>query len=46
MVLSLSILKKSFNDFLSVRMLLINLGPILLSLAFFGAIFITMAKTL
>ncbi|NHA60110.1 peptidase [Helicobacter pylori] len=39
MVLSLSILKKSFNDFLSVRMLLINLGPILLSLAFFGAIF-------
>ncbi|WRG41511.1 EI24 domain-containing protein [Helicobacter pylori] len=39
MVLSLSILKKSFNDFLSVRMLLINLGPILLSLAFFGVIF-------
>ncbi|GAA7269491.1 EI24 domain-containing protein [Helicobacter pylori] len=39
MVLSLSILKKSFNDFLSARMLLINLGPILLSLAFFGAIF-------
>ncbi len=39
MVLFLSILKKSFNDFLSVRMLLINLGPILLSLAFFGAIF-------
>uniref|UniRef100_UPI00165A723F EI24 domain-containing protein n=1 Tax=Helicobacter pylori TaxID=210 RepID=UPI00165A723F len=39
MVLSLSILKKSFNDFLSTRMLLINLGPILLSLAFFGAIF-------
>ncbi|WRD04378.1 EI24 domain-containing protein [Helicobacter pylori] len=39
MVLSLSILKKSFNDFLSVRMLLINLGPILLSLAFFGAVF-------
>lgn len=35
----LSIFKKSFNDFLSVRMLLINLGPILLSLAFFGAIF-------
>ncbi len=39
MVLSLSVLKKSFNDFLSARMLLINLGPILLSLAFFGAIF-------
>ncbi len=39
MVLFLSILKKSFNDFLSARMLLINLGPILLSLAFFGAIF-------
>ncbi len=39
MVLSLSILKKSFNDFLSARMLLINLGPILLSLAFFGAVF-------
>ncbi|RVZ88964.1 peptidase [Helicobacter pylori] len=39
MVLSLSILKKSFNDFLSTRMFLINLGPILLSLAFFGAIF-------
>ncbi len=35
----LSIFKKSFNDFLSVRMLLINLGPILLSLAFFGAVF-------
>ncbi|GAA8137561.1 EI24 domain-containing protein [Helicobacter pylori] len=35
----LSIFKKSFNDFLSTRMLLINLGPILLSLAFFGAIF-------
>ncbi|GAA7514037.1 EI24 domain-containing protein [Helicobacter pylori] len=35
----LSIFKKSFNDFLSARMLLINLGPILLSLAFFGAIF-------
>ncbi|GAA9007250.1 hypothetical protein HpHA117_03390 [Helicobacter pylori] len=31
MVLSLSILKKSFNDFLSARMLLINLGPVLLS---------------
>ncbi|RVZ69069.1 peptidase [Helicobacter pylori] len=39
MALSLSILKKSFNDFLSARMILINLGPILLSLAFFGAIF-------
>ncbi len=39
MVLFLSIFKKSFNDFLSARMLLINLGPILLSLAFFGAIF-------
>ncbi len=39
MVLSLSILKKSFNDFLSAKMLLINLGPILLSLAFFGAVF-------
>ncbi|WP_033786477.1 EI24 domain-containing protein [Helicobacter pylori] len=39
MVLSLSILKKSFEDFLSARMLLVNLGPILLSLAFFGAIF-------
>ncbi|WP_033750402.1 EI24 domain-containing protein [Helicobacter pylori] len=39
MVLSLSILKKSFEDFLSARMLLINLGPILLSLAFFGIIF-------
>ncbi|MDU9805509.1 EI24 domain-containing protein [Helicobacter pylori] len=39
MVLSLSILKKSFNDFLSARMILINLGPILLSLAFFGAVF-------
>ncbi|EKE82190.1 etoposide-induced 2.4 family protein [Helicobacter pylori R030b] len=35
----LSIFKKSFNDFLSARMLLINLCPILLSLAFFGAIF-------
>ncbi|GAA8748285.1 EI24 domain-containing protein [Helicobacter pylori] len=35
----LSIFKKSFNDFLSARMLLINLGPILLSLVFFGAIF-------
>ncbi len=35
----LSIFKKSFNDFLSARMLLINLGPILLSLAFFGVIF-------
>ncbi|GAA7576856.1 EI24 domain-containing protein [Helicobacter pylori] len=35
----LSIFKKSFNDFLSARMLLINLGPILLSLAFFGAVF-------
>ncbi|GAA8259399.1 EI24 domain-containing protein [Helicobacter pylori] len=35
----LSIFKKSFNDFLSARMILINLGPILLSLAFFGAIF-------
>lgn len=35
----LSIFKKSFNDFLSTRMLLINLGPILLSLAFFGAVF-------
>lgn len=35
----LSIFKKSFNDFLSSRMILINLGPILLSLAFFGAIF-------
>ncbi|WP_390103133.1 EI24 domain-containing protein [Helicobacter pylori] len=35
----LSIFKKSFNDFLSARMLSINLGPILLSLAFFGAIF-------
>ncbi len=39
MVLSLSILKKSFNDFLSTRMIVINLGPILLSLAFFGVIF-------
>ncbi len=39
MVLFLSIFKKSFNDFLSTRMLLINLGPILLSLAFFGSIF-------
>ncbi|WP_033622740.1 EI24 domain-containing protein [Helicobacter pylori] len=39
MVLSLSILKKSFEDFLSARMLLVNLGPILLSLAFFGIIF-------
>lgn len=39
MVLFLSIFKKSFNDFLSTRMILINLGPILLSLAFFGAIF-------
>ncbi|WRA35065.1 EI24 domain-containing protein [Helicobacter pylori] len=39
MILFLSIFKKSFNDFLSARMLLINLGPILLSLAFFGAIF-------
>ncbi|WQZ67677.1 EI24 domain-containing protein [Helicobacter pylori] len=39
MVLFLSIFKKSFNDFLSSRMILINLGPILLSLAFFGAIF-------
>ncbi|MFP6039045.1 EI24 domain-containing protein [Helicobacter pylori] len=39
MVLFLSIFKKSFNDFLSARMILINLGPILLSLAFFGAIF-------
>ncbi|MGL2376735.1 EI24 domain-containing protein [Helicobacter pylori] len=39
MVLFLSIFKKSFNDFLSTRMLLINLGPILLSLAFFGAVF-------
>ncbi|EJC58523.1 putative membrane protein [Helicobacter pylori Hp P-3b] len=35
----LSIFKKSFNDFLSTKMILINLGPILLSLAFFGAIF-------
>ncbi|GAA8386352.1 EI24 domain-containing protein [Helicobacter pylori] len=35
----LSIFKKSFNDFLSARMLLINLCPILLSLAFFGAVF-------
>lgn len=35
----LSIFKKSFNDFLSARMLLINLSPILLSLAFFGAVF-------
>ncbi len=40
MVLSLSILKKSFEDFLSARMLLVNLGPILLSLAFFGIIFL------
>ncbi|NHB24935.1 EI24 domain-containing protein [Helicobacter pylori] len=39
MVLFLSIFKKSFNDFLSARMLLINLGPILLSLAFFGTVF-------
>ncbi|PUD38967.1 peptidase [Helicobacter pylori] len=39
MVLFLSIFKKSFNDFLSSRMILVNLGPILLSLAFFGAIF-------
>lgn len=39
MVLFLSIFKKSFNDFLSTKMILINLGPILLSLAFFGAIF-------
>ncbi|MCQ2881560.1 EI24 domain-containing protein [Helicobacter pylori] len=39
MILFLSIFKKSFNDFLSARMLLINLGPILLSLAFFGAVF-------
>lgn len=39
MVLFLSIFKKSFNDFLSARMLLINLSPILLSLAFFGAVF-------
>ncbi|WP_033617902.1 EI24 domain-containing protein [Helicobacter pylori] len=39
MVLSLSILKKSFEDFLSARMLLVNLGPILLSLAFFGIVF-------
>ncbi|PUD33127.1 peptidase [Helicobacter pylori] len=39
MVLFLSIFKKSFNDFLSAGMLLINLGPILLSLAFFGAVF-------
>ncbi|PDW89001.1 EI24 domain-containing protein [Helicobacter pylori] len=39
MVLFLSIFKKSFNDFLSARMLLINLGSILLSLAFFGVIF-------
>ncbi|MCQ2848343.1 EI24 domain-containing protein [Helicobacter pylori] len=39
MVLFLSIFRKSFNDFLSARMILINLGPILLSLAFFGAIF-------
>ncbi|MFP6200230.1 EI24 domain-containing protein [Helicobacter pylori] len=39
MVLFLSIFKKSFNDFLSARMILINLGPILLSLAFFGAVF-------
>ncbi|GAA7494818.1 EI24 domain-containing protein [Helicobacter pylori] len=35
----LSIFKKSFNDFLSARMLLINLCPILLSLAFFEAVF-------
>ncbi|EMH37280.1 hypothetical protein HMPREF1427_01081 [Helicobacter pylori GAM83Bi] len=39
MVLFLSIFKKSFNDFLSARMILINLGPILLSLAFFGSVF-------
>ncbi|WQV06296.1 EI24 domain-containing protein [Helicobacter pylori] len=39
MVLSLSILKKSFEDFLSARMLLVNLGPILLSLVFFGIVF-------
>ncbi len=39
MVLSLSILKKSFEDFLSTRMLLTNLGPVLLSLAFFGIVF-------
>ncbi len=39
MVLSLSILKKSFEDFLSARMLLTNLGPVLLSLAFFGIVF-------
>ncbi len=39
MVLFLSIFKKSFNDFLSARMLLINLDSILLSLAFFGAVF-------
>ncbi len=39
MVLFLSIFKKSFNDLLSARMILINLGPILLSLVFFGAIF-------
>ncbi|MDU9766680.1 EI24 domain-containing protein [Helicobacter pylori] len=39
MVLFLSIFKKSFNDFLSARMIVINLGPILLSLAFFGVIF-------
>ncbi len=39
MVLSLSILKKSFEDFLSARMLLVNLGPVLLSLVFFGIVF-------
>ncbi len=39
MVLSLSILKKSFEDFLSARMLSVNLGPVLLSLAFFGIVF-------
>ncbi|WP_104747938.1 EI24 domain-containing protein [Helicobacter cetorum] len=39
MTSSLMILKKSFKDFLSTRMLFINLGPVILSLAFFGAVF-------
>lgn len=39
MVLFLFIFKKSFNDFLSVRMFLINFGFIFLSLVFFGVVF-------
>ncbi|AFI05628.1 EI24 domain-containing protein [Helicobacter cetorum] len=39
MVSYLSILSKSSKDFLSIRMLILNLAPLVVAIAFFGAIF-------